>query len=63
MSAVTVVSSDQRYRDRCYGMRIIRAGHPASVVLNAKDAYERIGLTVGVDVPAISGAGSIGGTR
>jgi len=44
-------------------MRIIRAGHPASVVLNAKDAYERIGLTVGVDVPAISGAGSIGGTR
>jgi len=41
---------------------MIRAGHPVSVVLNAKDAYTRMGLTVGVHVPTISGAGSIGRT-
>jgi len=39
---------------------MIRAGHPVLVVPNAKDAYTRMGLTVGVHVPTISGAGSIG---
>lgn len=62
MSTATIVSPDQCYRDGCYEMRIIRAGHPVLLVLNAKDAYTRMGLTVGVHVPAISGAGSIVGT-
>jgi len=42
---------------------MVRAGHLVLVALNAKDAYTRMGLTVGVHVPTISGAGSIGKTR
>jgi len=41
---------------------MIRAGHPVLIALNAKDAYIRMVLTVGVHVPTISGAESIGRT-